>query len=242
MTVSAYLLLGAILAASMDGTAAAEDETLKWYTERYQWVKQQFTSGNTTEAEMRLWREWEGTINALTDVLASTERRAKVGVVSLLIHMRPERAVGPLIKQITFDGSPVALRRGPLDNRPAAVALIHIGQPAVRQILHERLKFEAGEEELKLFAAVVHGNYSGDAAVGRFHIEHVLADVRAQLGDGKLEPPLDRMFGTWSENLERVLAHYDAIERGELFPYYNAPGNDSRIQDPQSKDSALRKD
>lgn len=218
MYLSIPIVLSTLLAAAAPTPWPAEQEANKRAHERYLWITEQFKTGQSGDASFILWREWEATTNALTDILDEVERGARIQVISLLIHMRPERAVGPLIKQITFDGSPVALRRGPLGNRPAAVALIHIGQPAVRQILHERLKFEASEEELKLFAAVVHGNYSGDAAVGRFHIEHVLADVRTQLGEGKLKPPLDRMLGTWSENLERVLAHYDAIERGELYP------------------------
>jgi hypothetical protein len=185
------------------------------YRERYEWIMEQYGLADPWPADRRLRAEWEGTVNALTTVASTTDSELTRGAaIRFLGDMRAEAAVRPLIKHITSPMPREWSLQDPLRPYPAAWALAKIGQPAVREILVNRLGLAATDEELRLFAAVVHGHYSFDSAVGRFHVERVLADVQKRIDEKNPRSSPSRL-AMWRQNLTRLLEFYDAIERGE---------------------------
>lgn len=180
-----------------------------WYESRYGWVMTKATSKDAVLVQMRVLREREATANALVRLIQtsiSSDRKAMA--MRLLGDMRAISAVRALIMQINFRYAFVA-ERGPLADHPAALALARIGQPAVRVILLDRLRREATEEELRLFARVLHEGYALESAVGRFHVRQVLEEARNRLEDDKTQPTSAL---TWERNLRRLLEFYNTLE------------------------------
>lgn len=183
---------------------------------RYEWILANYAGDELQAAHRRLSKEWEATVNALATVLNKTDSEsARYCAIERLMQMRAESAVRSLVKQIQFHYPGAADWRVPLSEYPAVLALVKIGQPAVWQILVNRMRVPATDEELRLFAAVVHGHYSFDSAVGRFHVERVIADVQKQIDGEKKPQGSPSRLATWRENLTRLLEFYDALDRGE---------------------------
>ena len=207
------------LIACLAAPPASREERHEWYIERYEWITEQYGSADPWPADRRLRKEWEGTVNALTTVVSTTDSElARECAIERLTDMRAEAAVWTLIQHVTLRGPGVLSLQEPLWRYPAALALVKIGQPAVWQILVNRLRVPASDEELSLFAAVVHGHYSFDSAVGRFHVERVIADVQKQIDGEKKPQGSPSRPATWRQNLTRLLEFYDALDRGELIP------------------------
>jgi len=217
-----------ILLAMPSAETSPGEEARAWGRERYRWIRETFESTaddsvlDRRRASRRISRERGAAEKALVDVLGHTDADdVKSLIIELLAEMRSERAVWPLIREIRLKHPWGPTRwQVPMDECTAARALIAIGQRSVREILENRTRMPATDDELKLFAGVVYGHYLFDSAVGRFHIQRVLDDVSAQArGEGKRKVSPDAL-ATRQQNLTRLLEHYEAIDRGELFPAF----------------------
>ncbi len=209
--------LMAMLAVACVGVAAtAEEDVTPSYRARYEWILAHYTDDGLNAAHRRLSKEWEADVHALTTVVNKADSASvRYCAITLLSDMRAQAAVRSLINRVGFYYPGAADWKVPLSAYPAAFALEKIGQPAVWQILVNRMRVDVTDEELMLFAAVIHGHYSFDGAVGRFHVERVIADVQKQIDGQKRPEGSPRRLAIWRQNLTRLLEVYDALDRGE---------------------------
>jgi hypothetical protein len=199
-----------LLLVSFAAGEQADDKGVNWGVQRWEWIMQQFESTDFIAADRRLWREWSMTEHTLLTILQRTDSdHTRRLIIARLGDMRSAQADLPLIKRITLEGPQLLSLDDPLVRYPAAGTLVKIGLPAVRTILRDRVGTPATEEELTLFAKVIHGHYVLENSVGRFHIESELQKAQ--------EPPKGKLVdSSWEirkRNLAKLLEIYDSLDR-----------------------------
>jgi hypothetical protein len=121
---------------------------------------------------------------------------AKLDAIRLLGEYRAKEAVEILVEQIEYSPPIIAVYgdRSPVSAFPSAVALLEIGEPAVRHMLFWGSMKPRTQRQLELFADVIWLHYAR---------EH-----EQEIGLLRLQRLRERANGQWKQNLDSLVEIY----------------------------------